>query len=107
MNFTNGAMKLFRNNKIVLLAAILIFGMVLAPYAHAINSHHHSMDMSDCSASMDCLACASSLPAATRFEHTLSPSLGAASSYHHPKSSTVLPYRIIIRPDKSFLSQVN
>ena len=74
-------MKLFRNNKIVLLAAVLMFGMALAPYAHAMSPQHHSMNMVDCSASMDCLACANSLPASTRIEHSLSPSLDTVSCF--------------------------
>jgi hypothetical protein len=78
-------MNLFRNNKIVLLAAILISGMALAPYAHAMSPQHHSMEMSDCSASMDCLACANSLPASTRIDHSLYRSLDATSSYLIPK----------------------
>lgn len=78
-------MKLFRNRKIILLAGVLVFGMALAPYAHAMSSHHHSMEMSDCSTSMDCLACANSLPASTRIDHSLSPSLDTASSLVIPE----------------------
>jgi hypothetical protein len=43
------------------------------------------MEMSDCSASMDCLACANSLPASTRIEHSLSPSLDIVSSLIIPE----------------------
>jgi len=85
MNFSDGAMKHYRSRKIVLLAAVLMLGVALAPYAHAMGSHHHSMGMVDCSASMDCLACANSLPTSTRNEYLLSPSLDAASSFLIPE----------------------
>ena len=90
-------MKPFRNSKIVLLAAILMLGMALAPYAQAGEIHHHSMDMSDCSASVHCLSCGNPLPSSIRIDHSLSPSLDtiiplsipeviapAVSHYHPP-----------------------
>lgn len=78
-------MKKFHNRKIVLLAAVLMLGMALAPYAHAFESHHQSMDMSDCSASVHCLACGNPLPSSIRIEHSLSPSLDAMTSLSIPK----------------------
>jgi hypothetical protein len=89
-------MKKFHNRKIALLAAVLMLGMALAPYAYALESQHHSMDMSDCSASVHCLACGNPLPSSIRIEHSLSPSLdamiplslpkvtGLAVSHYHP-----------------------
>lgn len=89
-------MKIFRTRKIALLAAVLMFGMALAPYAQAFESHHHSMDMNDCSISVHCMACGNPLPSSIRIEHSLSPSLdarvplsipkvtGPAVSYYHP-----------------------
>jgi len=96
MDFTNRAMKIFLNRKAVLLAALLMLGMVLAPYAQAVEMHHHSMDMSDCSTSVHCLVCGNPLPSSTRIDHSLSPSLdvrvpflipkvtGPAVSHYHP-----------------------
>jgi len=89
-------MKVFRNRKIALLAAVLMLVMALAPYAHAFESHHHSMDMSDCAISVHCLACGNPLPSSIRIDHSLSPSLdamvplsipkvtGPAVSHYHP-----------------------
>jgi hypothetical protein len=90
-------MKIFHNRKIALLAAVLVLGMALAPYAHALELHHHSMDMSDCStSSAHCLACGNPLPSRIRIEHSLSPCLdamvplsipkvtGPAVSHYHP-----------------------
>ena len=90
-------MKLFRNSKIVLLAATLVFGMALAPYVQAGEMHHHSVDMSDCSISVHCLSCGNPLPSSVRIDHPLSPSLDkiapllipeviapAVSHYHPP-----------------------
>jgi len=74
-------MKLFRNKKIILLATVLMLGMALAPYAHAMELHHHSMDMSDCSTSVHCLACGNPLPSNTRIDYSLSPSLDAMVSF--------------------------
>jgi len=62
-----------------------MLGMALTPYVHAMSVNHHSMEMSDCSASMDCLACANSLPSNTRFEHSLFPSLDMVSSLIIPE----------------------
>ena len=89
-------MKLFQNRKISLLATILMVGMALAPYAQAVESHHQSMDMGDCSISVHCVACGNPLPSSIRIEHSLSPSLdviaplslpkviGPAVSHYHP-----------------------
>ena len=85
MNFPSETMKHFRNRKMVLLAAVLMLSVLVAPYAHAMELHHHSMDMSDCSTSMDCLACANSLPASTRIDYSLSPSLDTVSSFNIPE----------------------
>jgi hypothetical protein len=66
-----GAMKLFRDRKIVILAAVLILGLALAPYSFAMNMHSHSMDMGDCSASVHCLACGNPLPSSARIDPSL------------------------------------
>lgn len=78
-------MKLFRDRKIVLLAVILMLGMALASYVHAMELEHHSMDMSDCSTSVYCLACVNPLPSSIRFDHSLSPSLDAMPCFHMKK----------------------
>ena len=78
-------MKIFRNRKIALLAAVLMLGMALAPYAHAFESHHHAMDMSDCSNSVHCLACGNPVPSNIRIDHSLSPSLDEVISFSIPK----------------------
>jgi hypothetical protein len=70
-------MKLFRNKKFVLLAVILMLGVVLAPNVHAMQMHHDSMEMNDCSLSVHCQACGNPLPSSTRIDSSLPPSLGA------------------------------
>ena len=85
LHFTGGAMKVFQNRKIAMLVAVLMLGMALAPYAHAFESHHHSMDMSDCSASVHCVACGTSLSSSVRIYHSLSPSLDTGVSFAIPK----------------------
>lgn len=89
-------MKYFRNRKVTFLAAVLMVGMALVPYVHAMELHHHSMDMGDCSASVHCLACGNPLPSTAHINHSLSPSLdtivpfpipkvvGPAVSHYHP-----------------------
>jgi hypothetical protein len=70
-----GDMKLFRDRKFFVLAAILMLGLVLAPYSHA-------MDMDDCSASVYCLGCGNSLPSSIRIDPSLPPSLDVLVSFH-------------------------
>lgn len=82
---TGGAMKIFRDRKIVVFAAVLILGLALAPYSHAMNMHPHSMEMGDCSASVHCLACGNSLPSSGRVDPSLPPSLDAMVSLHIQK----------------------
>ena len=78
-------MKIFRDRKIIFLAVVLMLGVTLAPYAHAMELHHHSMDMGDCSASVHCQACGNPLPSSTRIDHSLSPSWDMAPSFHVEK----------------------
>lgn len=78
-------MKFLRDRKIVFLAGILILGMALAPYTQAMEMHHDSMGMGDCSAAVHCLACGNSLPSSTRIVHHLFPSLDTLVSFHIQK----------------------
>jgi hypothetical protein len=78
-------MKIFRDRKIIFLAVVLMLGVTLAPYAHAMELHHHSMDMGDCSASVHCQACGNPLPSNTRIDHSLSPSLDVRVAFHIQK----------------------
>ena len=78
-------MDVFRNRKLVLLATILMLGIVFAPYAHAMEMHHESMDASDCSTSVHCVACGTSLSSSVRIYHSLSPSLDTGVSFAIPK----------------------
>ena len=85
MHVTSGTMKLFRDGKIMLLAGVLMLGMALAPYTHAMDMHHNSMGMGDCSTSAHCLACGIPLPSSTRIDPSLPPSLDAIVSFHIQK----------------------
>ena len=78
-------MKFFSNGKFVLLTAVLMLVMALAPYAYAMSPQNHSMEVNDCSASMDCLACGNSLPASIRIDYSLSESLDVISTVLIPE----------------------
>lgn len=74
-------MKLFHDRKVVVFAAVLMLGVALAPYSHAMEMNHHSMDMGDCTASVHCLACGNPLSSSTHIDYSLSPSLDAMPSF--------------------------